>query len=382
MTKDTKNKFPQIRVRGFDGDWENGKLKELVDVFDGTHQTPNYTKSGVMFLSVENIGSLKSNKFISRKDFEDEFKNSPQCGDVLMTRIGDVGTANVVESTESIAYYVSLALLKPKALDPYFLKESISSPKTAKDIWYRTLHIAFPKKININEIEKVEINFPASKEQQKIGSFFKALKSMIEQHQHKHDKLVTLKQAMLQKMFPQDGASIPEIRFKDFRESWQEKKLENVVDVHSGRDYKHLSSGNIPVYGTGGYMLSVDKALSYDRDAIGIGRKGTIDKPYILKCPFWTVDTLFYAVSRTDYNLDFIFSIFQKINWKKMDESTGVPSLSKTAINGVIISVPHEKEQKKIGIFFSKLDELITNHAIQLEKLKQLKSAFLAKMFV
>ena len=142
MTKDTNNKFPQIRVRGFDGDWENGKLKELVDVFDGTHQTPNYTKSGVMFLSVENIGSLKSNKFISRKDFEDEFKNSPQCGDVLMTRIGDVGTANVVESTESIAYYVSLALLKPKALDPYFLKESISSPKTAKDIWYRTLHIA------------------------------------------------------------------------------------------------------------------------------------------------------------------------------------------------------------------------------------------------
>ena len=272
MTKDTKNKFPQIRVRGFDGDWENGKLKELVDVFDGTHQTPNYTKSGVMFLSVENIGSLKSNKFISRKDFEDEFKNSPQCGDVLMTRIGDVGTANVVESTESIAYYVSLALLKPKALDPYFLKESISSPKTAKDIWYRTLHIAFPKKININEIEKVEINFPASKEQQKIGSFFKALKSMIEQHQHKHDKLVTLKQAMLQKMFPQDGASVPEIRFKGFEEDWKRKELDNITQPISNnvlsREHLNYKSGPAKNIHYGDILVKFGEVIDANTDAL------------------------------------------------------------------------------------------------------------------
>lgn len=71
-----------------------------------------------------------------------------------------------------------------------------------------------------------------------------------------------------------------------------------VVDVRSGHDYKHLYEGNIPVYGTGDYMLNVDKALSENEDAIGIERKGTIDKPYLLKSPFWTVDTLFYAVPR------------------------------------------------------------------------------------
>ena len=87
----------------------------------------------------------------------------------------------------------------------------------------------------------------------------------------------------------------------------------DVVDLCGGRDYKHLSNGDIPVYGTGGYMLSVNEALSYDEDAIGIGRKGTIDKPYILSAPFWTVDTLFYAVPRKKYDLDFIFCIFPQI---------------------------------------------------------------------
>lgn len=75
--------------------------------------------------------------------------------------------------------------------------------------------------------------------------------------------------------------------------SWEQRKFSDVVDVCSGKDYKHLKEGPIPVYGTGGFMTSVDEALSYDRDAVGIGRKGTIDKPYLLKAPFWTVDTLF-----------------------------------------------------------------------------------------
>ena len=80
--------------------------------------------------------------------------------------------------------------------------------------------------------------------------------------------------------------------------AWEQRKLSDCMDLDCGQDYKHLSKGNIPVYGTGGYMLSVDRALSYDKDGIGIGRKGTIDKPYLLKAPFWTVDTLFFAIPK------------------------------------------------------------------------------------
>ena len=154
----------------------------------------------------------------------------------------------------------------------------------------------------------------------------------------------------------------PKIRFKGYQEDWEQRKFADVVDIGSGMDYKHLEEGNIPVYGTGGYLLSVNKALSDDKDAIGIGRKGTIDKPYILRAPFWTVDTLFYCIPKENYDLDFTSCIFQNVDWKKKDESTGVPSLSKVIINNVETATPTMDEQQKIGEYFSNLDHLITLH--------------------
>ena len=156
----------------------------------------------------------------------------------------------------------------------------------------------------------------------------------------------------------------------------------DVINLGSGQDYKNLSNGDIPVFGTGGYMLSVNKALSYNEDAIGIGRKGTIDKPYLLKAPFWTVDTLFFAIPKTEHDLNFVHCIFQKIDWKNKDESTGVPSLSKTTINSVEIHVTKRAEQTQIGSFFRNLDNLITLHQRELIKLQNIKSACLSKMFV
>lgn len=193
---------PEIRFKGFTDDWEQHKLGELCNIYDGTHQTPVYKNSGIMFLSVENIRTLKSKKYISKEDFEKDFSVFPEMGDVLMTRIGDIGTANVVESNEPKAYYVSLALLKKKKLDPYFLKESISSNTVKKEIWQRTLHIAFPKKINKNEIAQVVVIYPLNQDEQKeIGDFFKNLDHLITLHQRKIEKLQNIKKACLEKMF-------------------------------------------------------------------------------------------------------------------------------------------------------------------------------------
>lgn len=173
----------------------------------------------------------------------------------------------------------------------------------------------------------------------------------------------------------------PELRFKGFSDDWEQRKLSDLVDVCSGMDYKHLSIGNIPVFGTGGYMLSVDKALSYDRNAIGIGRKGTIDKPYILKAPFWTVDTLFYCIPRDEGTLNFDYDLFQCIDWKQKDESTGVPSLSKVAINDTDVMIPKTDEQKKIGYFFEELDLVITLHQSKCDNLKIIKNSMLDNLF-
>ena len=169
----------------------------------------------------------------------------------------------------------------------------------------------------------------------------------------------------------------PQVRFKGFTDTWEQRKLGELVDVCSGMDYKHLSEGNIPVYGTGGYMLSVDEALSYDKDAIGIGRKGTIDKPYILKAPFWTVDTLFYCIPKDSDALDFIYDLFQRVDWKKKDESTGVPSLSKVAINDTDVKTPSKPEQMRIGTYFKELDHLITLHQREGERLQMVKKSML-----
>ena len=128
-------------------------------------------------------------------------------------------------------------------------------------------------------------------------------------------------------------------------------------------------------------MLSVNDALSYDRDAIGIGRKGTIDRPYILKAPFWTVDTLFYAIPREKVDLNYAFDIFQNIDWKKKDESTGVPSLSKTAINDIDVLAPKHDEQQIIGQFFAAIDNLITLHQRKCALLFSPFQALISMMF-
>ena len=128
-------------------------------------------------------------------------------------------------------------------------------------------------------------------------------------------------------------------------------------------------------------MTSVDEALSYDRDAVGIGRKGTIDKPYLLKAPFWTVDTLFYAIPKSDMDLEFVHCSFLNVDWKSKDESTGLPSLSKEAINETIALVPSFNEQSRLGEFFSDLDSLITLHQRKYDKLVIFKKSMLEKMF-
>ena len=116
------------------------------------------------------------------------------------------------------------------------------------------------------------------------------------------------------------------------------------------------------MYGTGGYMLSVGEALSYDRDAVGIGRKGTIDKPYKLRAPFWTVDTLFYCIPENTVDLGFLEGLFLNVDWASKDESTGLPSLSKTIISDVDVLVPKTDEQTAISSVFASLDNLITLH--------------------
>ena len=189
---------PEMRLPGFTEAWEQRKLGEVVSVYDGVHQTPEYQSEGIMFLSVENISTMTSSKYISEEAFERDYKIYPEKSDILMTRIGDVGTSNVVETAEKVAFYVSLALLKPHNIDSYFLNNAIQSPYMQKGIRNRTLLSAIPQKINKDEIGKVDIIFPENTtEQKKIGEYFSNLDNLITLHQCKCDKYSNIKKGMM-----------------------------------------------------------------------------------------------------------------------------------------------------------------------------------------
>lgn len=189
---------PEMRLPGFTDTWEQRKLGDIVGIYDGVHQTPNYQNSGVMFLSVENIATLKSSKFISEEDFKRDYKVYPQENDILMTRIGDVGTTNVVTDNGLKAYYVSLALLKYKSTNPYFLSNAIQSDYVQKGLANRTLKTAIPMKINKDDIGEVSVMLPPSAtEQQQIGTYFSNLDNLITLHRCKRDKYANIKKGMM-----------------------------------------------------------------------------------------------------------------------------------------------------------------------------------------
>lgn len=175
---------------------------------------------------------------------------------------------------------------------------------------------------------------------------------------------------------------VPALRFPEFRDKgeWKVKTFDDLFTIGNGRDYKHLASGDVPVYGSGGYMLSVNDYL-YDGESVCIGRKGTIDNPIFLTGKFWTVDTLFYTHSFRDCLPTFIYAIFQQIIWANHNEAGGVPSLSKTNIGKIQVAVPKPDEQQKIADCLTSIDELITAQTQKLDALKNHKNGLMLQLF-
>lgn len=387
MTKITD--IPAIRFKGFSDTWEQRKFSDLVQIERGGSPRPidDFITDSPDGLNWVKIGDAPAQGNYITKTAE---KIKPEGlsktrevhpGDLILSNSMSFGKPYIMGIDGCIHDGWLLIRNTYKVFDLTFLCHLLGTPQMI--IQYKSLAAGSTvNNLNKELVGNTVVTIPTIKEQRVLGQYLETLDNLITLHQRKYDKLTNVKKSMLEKMFPQNGSNVPEIRFKGFTEAWEQRKLGDVVDVRSGKDYKHLSEGNIPVYGTGGFMLSVNQALSYDEDAIGIGRKGTIDKPYILKAPFWTVDTLFYAIPREKVDLNFAFDVFQNIDWKKKDESTGVPSLSKTAINEIDVLVPQYDEQQPLGQFFNRIDNLITLHQRELEKLKNLKKACLEKMFV
>lgn len=155
------------------------------------------------------------------------------------------------------------------------------------------------------------------------------------------------------------------------------RKLGECLTIGNGQDYKHLNSGEIPVYGTGGVMTYVDSFL-YDGETVCIGRKGTINKPIFHIGKIWTVDTLFYTHSFKDLLPLYAYYVFCAIKWDKYNEATGVPSLSKETINKIEVTIPSAlSEQRRIASILSSADKVIDSTQKLIAKYKQMKQGMM-----
>ena len=395
------NKMPAIRFSGYTDTWEQCKLGEIFEYLQNntlSRDSLNYKNPNIKNIHYGDIlvkfdeildGSNKDIPYInSELDLSKFSKSLLRDGDIIFSDTAEddtVGKAIELQNVNAPFILGGLHTIPCRPLIPFgkgYLGNFLNSDS------YRLQLRPLVQGIKVSSISKsalkdTMIEYPKTlDEQEKIGSLFYYIAKMITLHQRKLEKLKLTKKALLQKLFPQNGSKFPELRFKGFTAAWEQRKLSDVLRVNSGKDYKHLDQGNIPVYGTGGYMLSVNESLS-NIDAIGIGRKGTIDKPQYLKAPFWTVDTLFYLTALGKYSILFLYYLMQLIPWKKFDESTGVPSLSKTTIDSISAYVPsNSEEEESISALFNQLDKSITLHQRKLEMLKNVKKGLLQKMFV
>ncbi|CAI2295272.1 restriction endonuclease subunit S [Vibrio parahaemolyticus] len=397
-----KTNVPKLRFSEFSSQWEPKKLGVLSTIRSASRvHREQWTESGVPFFRSSDVvaaykGNDNTRAFISNELFEELSKKSgkPKKDDLLVTGGGSIGIPYLIPNDEPL-YFKDADLLwfkNKEALNGYFLYQFLIT-STFRRYLASITHTGTISHYTIEQAKSTPIVSPALPEQQKIASFLSKVDEKIALLTEKKDKLIEYKKGVMQQLFngkwqDKDGQLIfipPTLRFKadDGSEfpDWEERKLGDVLTIGNGRDYKHLSDGDIPVFGTGGYMTSVDGYL-HDGETVFIGRKGTINKPYMFNGKFWTVDTLFYTKDFKDILPKFVYAIFQKVNWSLYNEATGVPSLSKSTINKIRLNLPSLSEQEKITEFISSLDQKIDLVNEELEKAKEWKRGLLQQMFV
>jgi len=373
-----KRLVPVLRFKEFDGEWKKNKLANIgkVSMCKRIMKDQTSPTGDIPFYKIGTFGK-QADAFINKELYE-EFKNKysyPKKGDVLIAASGATYGKTVVFDGNPAFFQDSNIV--------WIDNDETKINNTFLSIIYLIVKWAIqtstiPRLYN-DIIRNTSIFSPSLPEQQKIATFLSTIDKKIQQLTRKKALLEQYKKGVMQQLF--SGA----LRFQDEEgkdyPDWEEKRLGEVLTIGSGKDYKHLGKGSIPVFGTGGYMLSVDKML-HDGETVFIGRKGTINKPFYFKGPFWTVDTLFYTHKFKSVIPGFIYVIFQQINWKLYNEASGVPSLSKSTIESIKSRFPCIEEQTKITRIFSTIDTKIETITTQITKTQTFKKGLLQQLFV
>lgn len=236
--------------------------------------------------------------------------------------------------------------------------------------------------ITSHDVEKFKIVLPPLEEQKKIAATLSVWDSAIEKMEKLIEAKESQKKSLIKKLIEKQEEKANKIKVGNVtidKNKWKHERIGNVLKIGHGRDYKGLSLGNVPVFGSGGYMTSVDNFL-HDGETVCIGRKGTIDKPFYYKGKIWTVDTLFYTYDFKNVIPKFIYYVFCSIPWKIKNEAGGVPSLTSKIVENVEFYKPSLPEQQIIVDVLSNADEELSLLKQQLENYKKQKQGLMQKL--
>ena len=380
MTK--KSDAPAIRFKGFSDAWEQRKAKEICSIGTGKSNTQDQVDDGKYPFYIRSDVPVRSNKYLY------------DCEAVITIGDGNIG---------KVFHYVN---------GKFDLHQRCYKMTDFKDIWGKYFFYYFSTKfydramkmtakatvdsVRLEMISEMDIKKPPQiSEQKQIAEFFANLDNLITLHQRKFEKLTNVKKSMLEKMFPQNGSSYPEIRFKGFTDPWEQRKFEEIAvrssvicsdDTLPRVEYEDIVSGtgrlNKDIYA----KQSIKSGIAFHQGDVLYGKL----RPYLQNWLLPTFDGLavgdFWVLQPQNADSSFLYRLIQSRQFDEVaNQSTGtkMPRADWKLVSKTVFSIPSNiSEQAAIGTYFTALDSLITLHQRELEKLQNIKKSMLEKMFV
>ena len=384
-------KVPAIRFAGFTDPWEHRKLGEIADKVTEKNLDGNITE--VLTNSAE-YGVINQTEF-----FDHAVAKESNIAGYYVIAPGDFVYNPRISATAPVGPIRRNTLGIHGVMSPLYtvfrLTDAVDGTYLSHFFktngWHGFMKLegnsgARSDRFSIGDATFFEmpIPVPSSSEQYAIGSFFSRLDDLITLHQRKYDKLVIFKKSMLEKMFPKDGESVPEIRFAGFTDPWEQRKLIMVAPLQRGFDLpaEKIIPGVYPVMMSNG-IGAYHNEYKVKGPGVVTGRSGTIGNLQYVESAFWPHNTTLWVTKFYGNHPKFIYYLYEKIDLKRYKAGSGVPTLNRNDVHDTMVFFPaSRKEQELISAVLTYLDDLITLHQRKLELLQDIKKSLLDKMFV
>jgi type I restriction enzyme S subunit len=406
------NKVPEIRFKGFSGEWAENSLGELIDIRSAARvHKEQWTEAGVPFFRTSDVVSIykgqeNTKAYISHEVYSNlsEKIGKVTKDDILITGGGSIGIPFLVPNNNPLYFKdADLLWLKNNKFNGYFLYTFFFSEPFKKHI-KSISHTGTIAHYTIEQAKATPINTCCDEEQSTIGNYFQNLDALINQHQQKHDKLSNIKKSMLEKMFPKQGETIPEIRFKGFRGEWEKKELGELAEIVRGASPRPIEDprwfdsessvgwlrirdvteqdGRIHFLEQRISKLGQEKTRVLHERHLLLSIAASVGKPVVNYVETGVHDG-FLIFKKPLFELEFMYQWLKSFEtkWQQFGQPGSQVNLNSDIVKNLTVTIPTNEEQTAIGNYFQKLDALINQHQQQITKLNNIKQACLSKMF-